>query len=120
MELGKAGGVEQATYELISAIGQRDRKNRYRIFAPRSACWEWDFPPGFEVTRHYSDAGEPAGERFHAFIGRCAAGTGEGGGKAFDDLAFDLVHSTCSYIHPELIGFPGIVTIQDLQHLHYP
>ena len=98
MELGKAGGVEQATYELISAISRLDRKNSYQVFAPRSACWEWDFPPRFKVSRHYSDAGAPMSE----------------------DLAFDLVHSTCSYIHPEMIAFPGILTIQDLQHLHYP
>lgn len=113
MELGQAGGVEQATYELIAAIARLDRKNAYRVFAPRSACWEWDFPPQFEVSRHYSDPGEPLGRRFHEFVaGRGAAG--------FGDVAFDLVHSTCSYTNPEVIDFPGILTIHDLQHLHHP
>lgn len=103
MELGKAGGVEQATYELISAISRLDRKNSYRVFAPRSACWEWDFPSRFKASRHYSDEGEPLGERLRS-----------------RELAFDLVISTSSYIHPEMIEFPGILTIHDLQHLHYP
>ena len=97
MQLGVAGGVEQATYELVHEISRLDRKNSYRIYAPRSACWEWDFPRGFNVRRHYSDAGPPG-----------------------PDLDFDLVLSTCSYIHPDRIGFPGILTIHDLQHLHYP
>lgn len=97
MELGRAGGIEQATYEIVSAIGRFDRKNSYRLFAPRSACWEWDFPARFRVSRHYADGGERASA-----------------------LPFDLVHSTCGYIHPEMIEFPGILTINDLQHLHYP
>ena len=55
MELGKAGGIEQATYELVSAVSQLDRRNAYRILAPRSACSEWDFPKDFQVKRYYSD-----------------------------------------------------------------
>lgn len=121
MELGQAGGVEQATYELISAISQLDRKNRYRVFAPRSACWEWDFPSRFKVNRLYSDPGEPLGERLHSFVARCqGASPALVSPDEFSDLAFDLVLSTCSYIHPEMIEFPGILTIHDLQHLHYP
>ena len=119
MELGKAGGVEQASYELIAAVSRLDRKNSYRVFAPRSACWEWDFPPHFKVSRHYSDAGEPMAERFHAFVARRQAAPSAAPLDS-DELAFDLVHSTCSYINPEVIAFPGILTIQDLQHLHYP
>lgn len=129
MELGRAGGVEQATYELISAISQLDRKNSYQVLAPRSACWEWEFPSRFKVKRLYSDIGEPMGERFHRFVAECKlASPGEAPDSfsasasrgEFDGLEFDLVHSTCSYINPELIGFPGILTIHDLQHLHHP
>ena len=125
MELGRAGGVEQASYELVAAVGGRDRKNSYRILAPRSACWEWDFPPSFKVSRHYSDPGEPLGERFHQYVAqRRAAGfrtaPGTTAGLGMDPPAFDLVHSQCSYINPELMDFPGVLTIQDLQHLHHP
>jgi glycosyltransferase involved in cell wall biosynthesis len=127
MELGQAGGVEQATYELISAISRFDRKNSYQVFAPRRACWEWEFPPTFQAKRVYSDAGEPSSERFHAFVaGRHASGVGTIRGnqpareKEAGEFEFDLVHSTCSYIHPEMIDFPGVLTIQDLQHLHHP
>lgn len=117
MELGQAGGIEQATYELIAAISHLDRKNSYRILAPRSAAWEWDFPPQFKVTRHYSQAGEPRGERFHEFVARFDALAAQ---PEFADVAFDMVHSTCSYIHPELLRFPGVLTLHDLQHLHHP
>jgi len=97
MVLGQAGGIEQATYELLDAIGRVDRSNTYRLFAPRATCWEWDFPPRFRVSRHYSDAGVQAGM-----------------------LPFDLVHSPCVYIHPEMLEFPGVLTVNDLQHLAYP
>jgi glycosyltransferase involved in cell wall biosynthesis len=97
MQLGAAGGVEQATYELVDAIARVDRRNAYRILAPRSACWEWNLPPGFRATRHAADEGATP-----------------------PSLAFDLVHSTAGYIHPDLQERPGILTINDLQHLHYP
>ena len=119
MELGKAGGIEQANHELLAAISHLDRKNSHAILAPRSASWEWDFPPGFNVSRLYSDAGEPTGERFHASVAQRLANPAMDR-SAFGELDFDLVHSTCSYIHPEVISFPGVLTIQDLQHLHYP
>ena len=97
MELGRAGGVEQAAYELIAAIAELDRRNAYEVFAPRPACWEWDFPARFQVTRHPS-----------------------GNAPAIQQIACDLVHSTCSYIAPDLIDAPGVLTIHDLQHLRYP
>jgi glycosyltransferase involved in cell wall biosynthesis len=129
MELGKAGGIEQATYELVSAISQLDRKNAYRLFAPRSACTEWDFPSGFQVKRHYSDPLSRQFEAARAFIVNKLA---EGFNMypvltspmrslaAYHKLDFDLVHSVAGYIHPDMIGFPSILTINDLQHLHYP
>jgi glycosyltransferase involved in cell wall biosynthesis len=96
MELGAAGGVEQATYELVDAVARLDRANRYEILAPLSACWEWRFPLGFRVERHASDrGGRPTG-------------------------SFDLVHSACSYIAPDMMESPNVLTVQDLQHLHFP
>ena len=122
MELGEAGGVEQASYELVSAAANLDRKNRYSILAPRSACWEWSFPRGVAVERFYADEGDEQGRRAYAFIERCRAAALAPGKIAATarDPDFDLVHSTCSFIQPDLLGFPGVLTIQDLQHLHHP
>jgi glycosyltransferase involved in cell wall biosynthesis len=129
MELGKAGGVEQATYELVSAISRYDHRNQYRIHAPRSACLEWDFPRGFQFAHHFSDPVEKGIEAEQAFLANRLA---ESLGRppiltppmrslaAYRKLDFDLVHSICSYTHPDLLAFPGILTINDLQHLHHP
>ncbi len=129
MEIGKAGGTEQATYELIAAIGQLDHRNGYHLFAPRSTCGEWDFPSGFKVDRHYSDPIERQTEVLKSFLtNRLAESLAMPAllNPAMRTLAefrrmdFNLVHSVCGYTHPDLIGFPGILTINDLQHLHYP
>jgi len=129
MELGKAGGMEQATYELVSAISQLDRRNAYRIFAPRSACAEWDFPAGFQVKQHYSD---PVSRQFEIARSFLTNKLAESFGMypvltpqmrslaAYHRLDFDIVHSVAGYTHPDMIGFPGVLTINDLQHLHYP
>ena len=129
MELGHAGGIEQATYELVSAIGQIDRRNEYRALAPRSACCEWSFPPEFKINMHYSDHAERETEALRSLL---INGLAESVGQppvlntAMRNLAnyrrldFDMVHSVAGYTHPDLIGFPGVLTINDLQHLHYP
>jgi glycosyltransferase involved in cell wall biosynthesis len=105
MELGRAGGIEQATYELVAAVSQIDRSNRYEILAPRSACHEWDFAPDFKVGLHYSDAEERGVEILD---------------KSHGARPFDMVHSLCGYTHPDLLEAPGILTVNDLQHLEYP
>jgi len=129
MELGQAGGIEQATYELVSAISQLDRRNAYRILAPRSACTEWDFPAGFQAKLHYSD---PVSRQFEVARSFLTNKLAEGLGRrpvltphmrslaAYHKLDFDMVHSVAGYTAPDLIGFPGVLTINDLQHLHYP
>ena len=129
MEIGKAGGIEQATYELIASIAQLDRQNEYRIHAPRSTCCEWRFPREFKVDMHYSDLAERQLEMLASFsANRLATGLGMHPVmtppmrtlSCYHRLDFDLVHSVAGYIHPDLIGFPGILTVNDLQHLHYP
>lgn len=129
MELGKAGGIEQATYELVWAISQLDRRNAYRIFAPRSACTEWDFPANFQVKLHYSD---PVSRQFEVARSFLTNKLAESVGMhpvltphmrslaAYHQLDFDMVHSVAGYTDPDMIGFPGVLTINDLQHLHYP
>jgi glycosyltransferase involved in cell wall biosynthesis len=129
MELGHAGGIEQATYELVSAIGQIDRRNEYRVLAPRSACCEWSFSPEFKIRTHYSDHAERETEALRSLL---VNGLGESVGRSpilntamrnlanYRRLDFDMVHSVAGYTHPDLLGFPGVLTINDLQHLHYP
>ncbi|QJR16493.1 glycosyltransferase [Usitatibacter palustris] len=129
MEIGKAGGIEQATYELISSIGRLDRRNEYRVYAPRSTCSEWEVPRGFNIRFAYSDMGERGAEALSAY---CANQLAEGLGRRpvmtpvmttlskYHHLDFDLVHAVAGYIHPDLLGFPSVLTINDLQHLHYP
>ena len=129
MELGHAGGIEQATYELVSAIGQLDHRNEYRALAPRSACCEWSFPSGFKMKMHYSDHVEREVEAMRSLL---TNGLAESLGvppilnTAMRNLAnyrrldFDMVHSVAGYTHPDLLGFPSILTINDLQHLHHP
>ena len=129
MEIGHAGGIEQATYELISAVSQLDRTNAYRIYAPRSACAEWDFAADFQVKQHYSDPISNQLEVARSFItnklaeslGRYPVLTPQIRTLAtYHKLDFDIVHSVAGYTHPDMIGFPSILTINDLQHLHYP
>lgn len=129
MEIGKAGGIEQATYELISAISNIDRRNAYRIFSPRSTASEWDFSPQFKVAKHASDPGEMEVEALRSLL---VNGLGSAMGvpqvmnsamrnlQNYSKLDFDLVHSVAGYTHPDLIHFPNVLTINDLQHLHYP
>lgn len=105
MELGRAGGIEQATYELLAAISQIDRRNHYDVLAPRSACHEWDFPPDFSVDLHYSDPEE-----------RGVAVLDGSHGKR----RFEIVHSVSGFTHRDLMGAPGVLTMNDLQHLEYP
>ena len=129
MEIGNAGGIEQATYELISAVSQLDRINAYRIFAPRSACTEWSFPTGFQVKCHYSDPVSSQLEVARSYVtnklakslGRYPVLTPQMRSLAtYHKLDFDIVHSVAGYTHPDMIGFPSVLTINDLQHLHYP
>jgi glycosyltransferase involved in cell wall biosynthesis len=129
MHIGEAGGIEQCTYELISAIAQIDRRNAFRLWAPRSSCSEWRLPPRFQARMHHSDARERGWDACVASLanalarslGRIPVRTDAMRSLAtYHDLDFDLVHSICGYTQPDLLGFPGILTIHDLQHLHFP
>jgi glycosyltransferase involved in cell wall biosynthesis len=129
MEPGQAGGIEQASFELISAIGAIDRRNEYCLFAPRSACTDWDFASGFRVRRHYSDPMSLQTEVARAHLANQLA---EGLGQppvltpelrtlaALTKLDFDMVHSVAGYTAPEWAGCAAVLTMNDLQHRHYP
>ena len=129
METGRAGGIEQATYELIDTIGLLDRRNQYRLLAPRSACWDWNFPDSFQVSRHVSDSHEQLIESHRShFVNRLARSVGSfpvltrqmRSLAAYRALDFDLVHSLASYTSLDMRPFPAVVTVSDLQHLQFP
>ena len=40
--------------------------------------------------------------------------------RFYNKLDCDLVHSVNSYIHPDLTAFPQVLTMCDLQHIHFP
>ncbi len=129
MEIGQAGGVEQMTYELVSALARLDHRNAYRILCPRSTYHEWDFPKGFQCRGFFTDKNEARAEALHAGVTNALSGELRlqpiltppmRALRAYRKLDFDLVHSVCSYTFPDLASFPAVLTVHDLQHLHHP
>lgn len=129
MEIGKAGGVEQLAYEMLSAVSRIDHRNEYRVLCPRSTFHEWDFPAGFRCRGFFTDKNDARAEALHA---AGANGLAQSLGlqpilsppmralKCYRKLDFDLVHSVCSYTFPDLACFPTVLTMCDLQHVHFP
>lgn len=129
MEIGKAGGVEQMTHELIHAISQLDRTNHYRLYVPRRTYHEWNLNPTFSCRAHFSDEGASRLETLNAMLtNRLAESVGLSPVlnnpmrtlRAWKKMDFDLVHATIGYLHPDLEAFPHVITVHDLQHLVYP
>ncbi len=129
MEIGRSGGTEQMSHELIHAISQLDHTNHYSAYVPRSSFHEWKLDPKFKLNPVYSDPVVRDAERSLAgltnrlaeSVGRQPVLTPEMRTlRTYRELDFDLVHSTCGYVHPDLAKFPQIVTVHDLQHLALP
>ncbi len=129
MQIGKAGGAEQMSYELIAAIARLDARNEYRVFCPRSTFYEWDFPEAFRCRGFFTDSLEA---RFEALGSGLANLLAKSAGKPpllspemralrwYNRADFDLVHSLCGYTFPDVQHFPNILTVLDLQHVHFP
>ena len=129
MEIGKAGGVEQMTYELVSALSRLDHRNAYRLLCPRSTFHEWDFPRGFQCRGFFTDKNEARAEALHAGLTNALSGELRlqpiltppmRALRAYRKMDFDLVHALPSYTFPDLACFPTVLTVHDLQHLHHP
>ncbi|HET7537034.1 MAG TPA: glycosyltransferase, partial [Candidatus Didemnitutus sp.] len=129
MEIGKAGGIEQMTYELVHHVSRLDHRNRYRIYAPRSTYHEWDLDPAFSCQPYFTDASTARLEVLEATVtNRLAESVGLPGVltaamrtlRTWRQMDFDLVHAPVGYLHPDLEAFPHIVTVHDLQHLTFP
>ena len=129
MEIGRSGGTEQMTHELIHAISNIDHTNQYTAYSPRSSFHEWELDPKFKLQPEYSDEVTRNTEIARSCLtNRLADSVGEQPVMTpelrtlskYRELDFDLVHSTCGYVHPDLAHFPQIVTACDLQHIAYP
>ncbi len=129
MEIGRAGGSEQMTHELISSLSCFDHQNEFRLYGPRDTLSEIKLFAGFKHRKIYCDELAQREEACHAQLTNelCLSldeqqilTTPMRSLRAYNDMDFDLVHSLCGYIHPDLEAFPQILTVHDLQHIHYP
>jgi glycosyltransferase involved in cell wall biosynthesis len=129
MEIGHAGGIEQMTHELVSEISKIDQTNQYRFLGPRKTCLEWAFPRHFNarfdftdgLTGHWAGLRDQLASDLAHSLGLPPLTSPELAAlKRYKQLDFTVVHSLPSYTHPDLMGFPSVLTIHDLQHLHLP
>ena len=129
MEIGKAGGIEQMTHELVGEIANVDHTNEYRFLGPRKTCLEWEIPRRFKAKFEFTDG---LTRHWTALRDQVAADLAQSLAlppltspaltalKRYQQLDFTVVHSLPSYTHPDLLGFPSVLTMHDLQHLHLP
>jgi glycosyltransferase involved in cell wall biosynthesis len=129
MEIGRAGGTEQMSYELVDAISRIDHTNQYRILCPRATRSEWNFPSGFkprffDADQHAADAetlGAAVANHLSRRLGRHDFLTPPMRALRWHKrMDFDLVHSLCCYIHPDLENYPHVLTMLDIQHVTHP
>lgn len=129
MEIGKAGGIEQMTHELVSEIARIDHTNEYRMLGPRKTCLEWEMPRRFNakfeftdgLTRHWASLRDQiTSDLAHSLKLPPLNSPALTALKRYQQLDFTVVHSLPSYTHPDLLGFPSVLTVHDLQHLHLP
>ncbi len=73
MKIGKAGGAEQMSYELISSISKFDHRNEYRVFCPRSTYYEWEFPKSFRCRGFFTESIEAKYTALHAGLANLLA-----------------------------------------------
>lgn len=129
MEIGKAGGVEQMTHELIHSISCIDHQNHYRFYTPENTYNDWDLDTAFKCKARFSDNKNQKKEAWlslftnqlsRSFSLQQVLTPEMRTLKAWHKMDFELVHSMVSYIHPDLHAFPHILTMHDLQHLAMP
>ncbi len=129
MEIGKAGGAEQMAFELVSAMSKLDKSNYFRFHCPRSTYYEWDFPRKFHTKGIFVDEIYRNSEvyRSSCIDNLCERldlqpimNTSMRSLRKYREMDFDFVHSLNGYIQPDLEAFPNLLTVLDLQHIHYP
>lgn len=126
---GKAGGVEQMTYELLDELSSFDRTFEYRFYGPRDACAHLKFDRAFKHKIHQSDGRlaralgwrDAAAQELAADLSLPSLMTPELNAlEWYTRLDFTVVHGLPCHVHQDLRRFPSVVTMHDLQHLHLP
>jgi len=129
MQPGVAGGIEPLARSLMSEISRIDHRNQYRVLGPEQTIRELAFCPGSRFSVIPSEF--PMGRFFPLWASAGRSLIKNMGmhplltpdmllGRYYRKLSFDIIHSIPSYIHPEFMGFPNILSFTDLQHLTYP
>jgi len=117
------------TYELVGEIANVDHTNEYRFLGPRRTCLEWEIPRHFKAKFEFTDGLTRHWAALRDQVAACLAHSLElppltspalAALKRYQHLDFTVVHSLPSYTHPDLLGFPTVLTVHDLQHLHLP
>ncbi len=126
---GKAGGVEQMTYELVEELAGFDRTFEYRFYGPREACRNFQFLAGFKRKVFCTDGRQARWLGWRdAASHELALNLGLPGLMSpelnalewYTRLDFTVVHGLPCHVHQDLRRFPSVVTMLDLQHLHLP
>ncbi len=129
LQPGKVGGVEQMTHELVDELSTFDRAFEYRILGTRQVCRRWQFPAEFCYKAIPTDG---LRERWRARRNAAANVLADhlalppvtsrelSALEWYTRLDFTVVHGLASLVHPNLRRFPSVVTMHDLQHLHFP
>jgi glycosyltransferase involved in cell wall biosynthesis len=128
MTIGSAGGMEQMAFELVSSVVGVNRVDRFWLYCPIATFEEWEFEPGSRVELIDSDRFELVSEigysdSFDSSGPSMRLGVVQRDGMARENnriVNVDLIHSVGGYIAEELREYRGILTIHDLQHVHFP
>jgi glycosyltransferase involved in cell wall biosynthesis len=106
MRIGKVGGAEQATYELIRGLSVVDRTHNYSLHVPRSTYYEWQFDSKFRHKVIFSDRVEAERRYLQK--------------QPIQSQRSDLLHAPSGYLPSSWNARKLVVTIHDLQHLTFP
>jgi len=124
MAIGRAGGMEQMAFELVSSVVGVNHVDRFWLHCPVATFEEWNFEAGLDVELIDSDRFQLVPENGYGETKnskRLGVALRDGSGAKENRIVdIDLVHSIGGYIAEELRGYRGVLTIHDLQHVHFP
>ena len=124
MAIGRAGGMEQMAFELVSSVVGVNHVDRFWLYCPIATFEEWHFEVGSNAQSIDSDRFQLVPENGYGESKNSKRlGVARRDGKGAQEnyiVDIDLVHSIGGYIAEELREYRGILTIHDLQHVHFP
>ena len=127
MTIGRSGGMEQMAFELVASIAAVNRVDRFWLYCPITTFEEWEFESGSRVELIDSDRFELVSEIGYSdslrFSGSSTClGVVQRDGMTRENnriVNVDVIHSVGGHIAEELRKYRGILTIHDLQHVHF-